>query len=222
MYIGVVARNKEAEKMPYIGGVIDELASLMQADPRGVEAAIVRLCQMSRAVGIHLIVSTMRTSPNILTGLILANIPARIGFQMASQVDSRVLLYRGGAEMLLGEGDMLYMLDDEIDPVRGQALLITAMEVAKTVQDLKREYKEFRKEEVVDDRSQYFIDTPDSDYLFEDVKKIVLNQEKVSTAFLQRKFHIGYARAARLMDMLEEQGIVEKNKRAGQYAVIKQ
>ena len=205
--------------MPYIIIVIDELADIMQIYPRELESAVVRLAQMSRAVGIHLIVSTQRPSVDIITGLIKANIPARIALQVASQVDSRTILDMAGAEKLLGAGDMLYLSGEMSKPQRIQSSFISEAEVKKVVKYLALTYED----EVVDEinlsrenaRNSIFdmtFDdseaTEDDDELYEEAREIVVAAGKASTSYLQRKLRIGYARAARLIDILEERGVV--------------
>ena len=204
------------ERMPYIVIIIDELADIMTAYPRELESAIVRLAQMSRAVGIHLILSTQRPSVNIITGLIKANIPARIALQVASQIDSRTILDAGGAEKLLGAGDMLYMSGEMSKPTRLQSAFISESEVKKVVKYLTNEYEDAIPDEVVfsdnEDKNSIFEavidDEEEEDELYEQARELVLEDKKASTSYLQRKLRIGYARAARLIDMLEERGVV--------------
>jgi S-DNA-T family DNA segregation ATPase FtsK/SpoIIIE len=201
--------------MPFIVIIIDELADIMQAYPRELESAIVRLAQMSRAVGIHLILSTQRPSVNVITGLIKANVPTRVALQVASQVDSRTILDSSGAEKLLGAGDMLYLSAEMSKPVRIQSAFISEDEVKKVVNYLKKNYEEDLSDEVVmsDDSSspnEFFESIGDSeeDDLYEEARQTVVEAGKASTSYLQRKLRVGYARAARLMDILEENGVV--------------
>lgn len=207
------------EPMPYIVVIIDELADIMQAYPRELEAGIVRLAQMSRAVGIHLVLSTQRPSVKVITGLIKANIPARLALQVASQIDSRTILDMGGAEKLLGSGDMLYLSGDMSKPVRIQAPYISESEVKSVVQYLSDAYEDripseidFSGGDVHNDGPDAIfsgsIDKDDEDELYNDAKNAVIDAGKASTSYLQRKLRIGYARAARLMDMLEERGVI--------------
>lgn len=207
----------ETPAMPYIVIIIDELADIMSAYPRELEAGIVRLAQMSRAVGIHLILSTQRPSVNVITGLIKANIPARVALQVASQVDSRTILDASGAEKLLGAGDMLFSSGEMSKPVRLQSAFISESEVKKITRHLKQKYKDELpdditfSEEAKEGRSDIFDaveDPDDEDELFEEARETVIKAGKGSTSYLQRKLRVGYARAARLMDMLEEQGVV--------------
>lgn len=204
------------ETMPYIVIIIDELADIMQAYPRELESAIVRLAQMSRAVGIHLILSTQRPSVNVITGLIKANIPSRIALQVASQIDSRTILDSAGAEKLLGAGDMLYMSGEMSKPQRIQSAFITESEVKRLVKYLVDNYESDLPSEIdfsqeTAGRQAIFdasLDDEDGDDLYEDAREVVINAGKASTSYLQRKLGVGYARAARLMDMLEERGVV--------------
>jgi S-DNA-T family DNA segregation ATPase FtsK/SpoIIIE len=210
------AGEETLDVMPYIVIVIDELADIMQAYPRELEGAIVRLAQMSRAVGIHLILSTQRPSVNVITGLIKANVPARIALQVASQIDSRTILDSSGAEKLLGAGDMLYMSGDMSKPIRLQSPFISETEVKKVVDylvrnsedDIPRDISLETKEapNVMFD-SLSSDDDPEDD-LYEEARETVVNAGKASTSYLQRKLRIGYARAARLMDILEEKGVI--------------
>ncbi|MEA3399015.1 MAG: DNA translocase FtsK 4TM domain-containing protein [Patescibacteria group bacterium] len=211
------ASKEEAEKLPYIIIVVDELADIMQSYPRELESAIVRLAQMSRAVGIHLILSTQRPSVNVITGLIKANIPTRVALQVSSQVDSRTILDQGGAEKLLGAGDMLYASTEMSQPERLQSAFISEEEVKKIVKYLRKEYEDEIMETIelsgsIDNGKNLFgIDLNDSggdDDLYEDARMIIIESKKASTSFLQRKLGIGYARAAKLMDMLEERRVV--------------
>jgi S-DNA-T family DNA segregation ATPase FtsK/SpoIIIE len=205
------------ERMPYIVIVIDELADIMQTYPRELESAIVRLAQMSRAVGIHLILSTQRPSVNVITGLIKANIPARIALQVSSQVDSRTILDQSGAEKLLGAGDMLYLSTSSPNPERLQSAFISEEEVKRVVNYLKQSYIDEIPDTVeltgnIEKGSSLFSDSLDDesgdDDLYEDARMIVIEAGKASTSFLQRKLGVGYARAAKLIDMLEARQFV--------------
>lgn len=207
-----------AEPMPYIVIIIDELADIMQTYPRELESAIVRLAQMSRAVGIHLILSTQRPSVNIITGLIKANIPARIALQVSSQIDSRTILDTSGAEKLLGAGDMLYLSGEMSQPQRIQSPFISEEEVKKVVKHLSHAYKDELPNEInlsntpAATEGGIFAGLVSSeevdDDLYEDARETVINAGKASTSYLQRKLGVGYARAARLMDILEEKGVI--------------
>ncbi|MEK7569281.1 MAG: DNA translocase FtsK 4TM domain-containing protein [Patescibacteria group bacterium] len=208
---------KTDDNLPYIAIIIDELADIMSSYPRELEAAIVRLAQMSRAVGIHLLLSTQRPEVNVITGLIKANIPARIALKVSSQVDSRTILDTGGAEKLLGAGDMLYS-SGEAPPERLQSAFISEAEVKKVAKYLADAYKDEVMEEIAlaegsisADRSIFesAIDSSeDDDEMYEEARACVIEAGKASTSYLQRKLKLGYARAARLMDMLEERGVI--------------
>jgi S-DNA-T family DNA segregation ATPase FtsK/SpoIIIE len=205
----------EAERMPYIVIVIDELADIMQTYPRELESSIIRLAQMSRAVGIHLVLSTQRPSVNVITGLIKANVPTRIALQVSSQVDSRTILDQGGAEKLLGAGDMLFASGEMSQPERLQSAFISEEEVKKVVEYLRKAYIDEIPETIeltgsIEKGSSLFSDSLDSgdDDLYEDARMIIIETGKASTSYLQRKLGVGYARAAKLIDMLEERGVV--------------
>lgn len=205
------------EPMPYIVFVIDELADIMQTYPRELEAGIVRLAQMSRAVGIHLVLSTQRPSVNVITGLIKANVPARIALQVASQIDSRTILDTSGAEKLLGAGDMLYLSGEMSKPQRIQSAFITEHEVKKVVKFLTQSYQDEAPDEITLTNEQVSTalfeasvdgDDEEEDELYEAAREEVIKAGKASTSYIQRKLRVGYARAARLMDILEERGII--------------
>ena len=215
----MISEKSFDETLPNILIVIDELADLMAAYPREMEASIVRLAQMSRAVGIHLVVSTQRPSVEVITGLIKANITARIALQVASLVDSRTILDMAGAEKLLGNGDMLYLAGDVSKARRIQGGFISDNEVKKVSAYLKEHAGEFEAEQVDMDiklpgadsnaPSDFMEDGDDvDDELYETAKETVIEAQKASTSYLQRKLRIGYARAASIIDMLEERGIV--------------
>lgn len=211
--------TKLPETMPYIVVIIDELADIMQTYPRELESSIVRLAQMSRAVGIHLILSTQRPSVNVITGLIKANVPTRVALQVASQIDSRTILDQQGAEKLLGAGDMLYLGAEMAKPVRLQSAYISEAEVKKVVNHLVNEYKDVIIDQVDlvpsgEVGASAAFDTMgdesmgDDDELYEAAREMVISTNKASTSLLQRKLGIGYSRAAKLIDLLEERGVV--------------
>jgi len=215
---GATIVSAMTETMPYIVIVIDELADIMSAYPRELESAIVRLAQMSRAVGIHLILSTQRPSVNVITGLIKANIPSRIALQVASQIDSRTILDMGGAEKLLGAGDMLYLSGEMSQPQRIQSAYISESETKSVVKYLVDSYADEVPSEInitgdVQKNNIFEATIEDTkieedDDLYEEAKQTVLEAGKASTSYLQRKLGIGYARAARLIDILEERGVI--------------
>ncbi len=205
------------ESLPYIVVIMDELADLMHSYPRELEAAIVRLAQMSRAVGIHLVLATQRPSVNVITGTIKANIPTRLAFQVASQIDSRTILDMVGAEKLLGQGDMLFLSGELGKPVRLQSSFVSEDEVKNVVdylrnQDNAQELDSINFDDQSGNNSDAFfgsmVDDEDGDDLYEDAKQAVMEAGKASTSYLQRKLRIGYSRAARLMDILEDRGVI--------------
>lgn len=199
--------------LPMIVIVIDELADLMVKHARDVEGAIVRLSQMARAIGIHLVLATQRPSVNVITGLIKANIPTRIAFHVASQIDSRTILDGSGAEKLLGSGDMLYLSGDRSKPVRLQASFVSEEEVRQVVEDISEN------NELVAEHDDTIVTAARGeagtgggeemeDDLFDEAQRVVVELNKASASLLQRRLRVGYARAARLLDMLEENGII--------------
>lgn len=205
------------EPLPYIVIILDELNDLMQAYPRELEALIVRLAQMSRAVGIHLLLATQRPSVNVITGTIKANVPTRIALNVASQIDSRTIIDQMGAEKLLGQGDMLYLSSDSPRLTRIQSAFISGDEIKNVVSYLKSQDLlpdtidlETQKEGSANSFMASLSGSDDEagDDLFEDAKLAVMEAGKASTSYLQRKLRIGYSRAARLMDLLEEQGVI--------------
>ncbi len=222
------AKKKDAEEMPealpYIVIVIDELADIMHSYPRELEASIVRLAQMSRAVGIHLVLSTQRPSVNVITGLIKANVPTRMALQVASQIDSRTILDGAGAESLLGAGDMLYLSSDMQKPVRIQTAYISENEVKKVVSYIRSHNagdlssidfggsgsgSTTEPSDLIGLANGSFDDTDDiDDDLYAGARTAVEEAGKASTSYLQRKLKIGYSRAARLMDVLEAKGVI--------------
>ncbi len=213
----MVKENKEP--MPFIVLIVDELADLMAARGRDIEAGIVRLAQMARAVGIHLVVATQRPSVEVITGLIKANITSRITFQVASQVDSRTVLDASGAEKLLGLGDMLFVSAEITKPKRIQAAYVSDKEVKKVAKFIKTENPLADEgepaQEITEELEKTLEENKDIDFmaggddpLYEEAKKVVVEANKASASLLQRRLRVGYARAARLIDMLEEKGVV--------------
>jgi S-DNA-T family DNA segregation ATPase FtsK/SpoIIIE len=203
--------SEDFRKLPYIVLVIDELADLMLTGARDVEEPITRLAQMARAVGIHLILATQRPSVDIITGLIKANFPARIAYQVATRPDSKVILDMYGAEKLIGNGDMLFLPPGKVKPIRLQNSLITTEEVERIIRHIRKEpkfppyeLKLIHKREKGPATSAMF----ERDELFEKAKDTVIRYQQGSVSLLQRKLKIGYARAARIIDELEEAGIV--------------
>ncbi len=215
---GANATEDGPDRMPYIVIIIDELADIMQAYPRELESAIVRLAQMSRAVGIHLILSTQRPEVNVITGLIKANVPSRLALRVPTGIDSRTILDTTGAEKLLGQGDMLALIGDN-QPRRLQSANITEDEVKAIVKFLRDQFKDDVRDTIeltgpmTGEKSLFAdgiadSDTDTDDALYEEARAIIIEAGKGSTSYLQRKLKVGYARAARLMDMLEERGVI--------------
>jgi S-DNA-T family DNA segregation ATPase FtsK/SpoIIIE len=207
--------DPELESMPFIVIIIDELADLMMTASAEVESSICRLAQMARAVGIHLVIATQRPSVNVLTGVIKANLPTRIAFSVTSAVDSRTILDAKGAERLLGKGDMLFIPKGRNKPLRLQGAFISDRELMDITEFVKSqgepEYMDIAPEnEEEDEETESGSDAiQDADAaLISKIIKYLETQEKTSTSMLQRKFRIGYNRAARIMDQLEENGMV--------------
>lgn len=210
--------GNDSERLPYLVFIIDELADLMATTANSVEAAIVRLAQMSRAVGIHLILATQRPSVNVITGLIKANMPARIAFSVSSLVDSRTILDFSGAEKLLGRGDMLYINAELSKPVRLQGAYLDDGDIERVVEFLRQfgnpEYETDVVEKVMSGGARGSMGlgnniTDDAhDELLEEAKDIIVQAGKASASLLQRRLRVGYARAARILDILEEQGFI--------------
>ena len=209
-----IAKTSPKDILPYIVIVVDELADIMAAYGKDVEGAIVRLAQMARAIGIHLVISTQRPSVEVITGLIKANITCRIALQVASQVDSRTILDMAGAARLLGNGDMLFLAGDVGKPKRIQGVYVSEKEVKKVVSFLRKQAGEPEYEEeitAVQPEGQINIEGKTisfDDPLLNDAKDLIIQTGKASASYLQRRFRIGYARAASLLDMLEQKGIV--------------
>jgi S-DNA-T family DNA segregation ATPase FtsK/SpoIIIE len=206
---------KKDEPMPYIVIVIDELADLMMMAARDVESLVVRLAQKARASGIHLVLATQRPSVDVITGLIKANVPARIAFTTASQVDSRTIIDQAGAEKLLGNGDMLLLTASMPKPKRIQASFISDDETMKVIEFIKAQRAPQYNDEVVSQQVQLngkggiVPDTSEvDDDMWRDAVRVVIEGKKASTSLLQRRLRIGYGRAARLIEQMEEQGIV--------------
>ena len=202
--------------MPYIVIVIDEMADLMMVAARDVEALIVRIAQKARAVGIHLVLATQRPSVNVITGLIKANVPARIAFTVASQVDSRTILDQVGAEKLLGQGDMLLQTAAMPKPKRIQGAWVMDEEVLKITDHLRTQSAPQYNDEIISQQVHLNgkggvvmdFDHEGGDDMFRDAVQVVIQSRKASTSLLQRKLRVGYARAARIIEEMEEQGII--------------
>jgi DNA segregation ATPase FtsK/SpoIIIE, S-DNA-T family len=227
LFHDIQARNLQAynhkvgedEKLPFIVVIVDELADLMMIAANEVETSICRIAQMARATGIHLVIATQRPSVDVITGLIKANIPSRIAFAVATQIDSRVILDSMGAEKLLGRGDMLYNPIGAMKPTRAQGSFVSDKEAEKIIKFVKEQAEPEYLEEIVGIKAVDFGKDAGNgeretgagqDALFADVAALVVESGQASTSYVQRKFRIGYNRAARLMDELEAAGIVSK------------
>jgi S-DNA-T family DNA segregation ATPase FtsK/SpoIIIE len=210
-----ISRKADAKALPHIVVLIDELADLMMSAPDHTEHNLVRLAQMARATGIHLVVATQRPSTDVVTGLIKANFPARLAFAVASGVDSRVILDSTGAESLLGRGDMLFLNPEVGNPIRAQGVMITDMEIERIISHWQKNW-----DAPVDDTPPWekLLQEPDEDEdesLIEQAVSIVRAGQRASASLLQRRLRIGYPRAARLLDQLEEMGVVGPSQGGG-------
>jgi S-DNA-T family DNA segregation ATPase FtsK/SpoIIIE len=200
------------EKIPYIVVVIDELADLMQTAPADVEGAIARITQMARAAGIHLIVATQTPRADVITGVIKANIPSRIAFQVASKIDSRVILDENGADRLLGQGDMLYLPPSASRLIRAQGVLVTDEEIRRLVEFVSAQgrpaFDPAMHEKLQAAASSTEEVTDEDEELVEKCLEIIRQEKRASTSLLQRRLRLGYTRAARIVDILEQRGIL--------------
>ncbi|WP_093194480.1 DNA translocase FtsK [Salimicrobium halophilum] len=207
----VTKEGKEEEKLPYLVIVIDELADLMMTSPQDVEDAICKIAQKARACGIHLLVATQRPSVDVITGLIKANIPTRIAFSVSSQADSRTVLDSGGAEKLLGKGDMLFMGNGDRTPKRIQGAFVSDDEIMRVTNHMKKIAPSnylFEQDELLKQVSA----EEDTDELFDEAVAFVVQQNGASASLIQRRFRVGYNRAARLVDQMEQHGIISEQK----------
>jgi S-DNA-T family DNA segregation ATPase FtsK/SpoIIIE len=208
--------NKEAvddagepiKPLPFIVVVIDELADLMMVAGNEVEESIARLAQMARAVGIHLILATQRPSVDVITGLIKANLPARISFRVSSKIDSRTILDSNGAEQLLGRGDMLYLPPASSRMIRLHGPYISEQETARLASFLRKQGKPEYDESITADEKQAEAIEFEKDDLYDEAARIVVSSGQASISYLQRRLRIGFSRAARLVDMMEAEGLV--------------
>ncbi len=203
-------RADEDENIPYIVVIVDELADLIAVAQQDVEGAIMRIAQLARAAGIHLILATQRPSVNVITGVIKANFPARISFKVASKVDSRTVLDANGAEKLLGRGDMLFMEPGASHIIRGQCSLVDDAEIKRVVAHIKSQTGPDYMESAVATQEKGPSQTRDleKDDLYREAVEIVIHTKQASVSMVQRKLRVGYARAARMIDVMEEDGIV--------------
>ena len=201
------------DKMPYIVVIIDELADLMQTAPADVESAIARITQMARAAGIHIIVATQTPRADVVTGVIKANIPSRIAFQVASKIDSRVILDENGADRLLGQGDMLYLPPSTSRLIRAQGVLVTDEEIRRVVEFVSAQSPpafDAEMHEKLESASASAEDevSDEDEELVEKCLEIIRQEKRASTSLLQRRLRLGYTRAARIVDILEQRGIL--------------
>ncbi|MBU1726319.1 MAG: DNA translocase FtsK [Candidatus Omnitrophica bacterium] len=210
----ITARNIEAynekspEKLPYIVVIIDEFADLMTVARDQIENAVTRLAQLSRAVGIHLILATQRPSVDVITGVIKANLPARISFKVASKVDSRTVLDMNGADKLLGKGDMLFLKPGESKLIRIQGTLVSDKEIEKVVDFIKSQAEPVYDDAILKEQQKSQFGTGEKDDLYEEAVRIIMESNQASVSILQRRMRLGYTRAARIIDMMEEEGMV--------------
>ena len=211
------SRKPELEKLPYILVIIDELADLMMVASKEVEESIMRITQLARAAGIHLIVATQRPSTDVITGLIKSNIPTRISFMVSSFVDSRTILDMGGAEKLLGKGDMLFLPPGEPSPIRIQGSFVSDEEIERVVEFVRRSGEPKYDESMVNlekspDEEKKELEgaskLDDDDPLYNEIVEFAVRTGKISASLIQRKYRLGYNRAARIIDLLEERGII--------------
>jgi len=214
-----LAEEDKLKRMPYIVVIVDELADLMLVASKEVEDSIMRITQMARAAGIHLIIATQRPSTDVITGVVKANIPSRISFAVSSSIDSRTILDMTGAEKLLGKGDMLFLPMGESSPERIQGAYISDDEIKRiidyTVAQQIAEYDEALMNLTVSDGNKSASQKEDEmqveeydDPLYNEIVEFVISAGKVSASLLQRKYRLGYNRAARIVDLLEERGII--------------
>lgn len=200
--------NEKGNKMPYIIVILDELADLMQVSAKTVESSITRIAQLSRAVGIHLILATQRPSVNVITGVIKANLPARVAFKVAQKNDSRVILDSNGAETLLGRGDMLFIQPGDAKPTRGQGNFVNEKETSRVLQFIRDQQAPIYDDSILQQQSSSSIDSGEKDEFYDEAVKLVIETGQASVSILQRRMRLGYTRAARLIDMMEQKGIV--------------
>jgi len=204
----IIGYNRLAKRMAYLVVVIDELADLMLVAPRDCENALARLAQTARGVGIHIVLATQRPSVDIITGLIKANFPTRIAFQVSSRVDSRVVLDISGAEKLLGSGDMLFAEAGSPKPIRIQGSLITESEIKRVTDFIKSQARPTYQEGIFEAEAAFSVGIEQEDELYKDAVRLVIASKYASVSMLQRRLRVGYSRAARLMDLMEEERIV--------------
>ena len=202
------AYNEKQEKIPYIVVIVDELADLMMVARDQIENAITRLAQLSRAVGIHLILATQRPSVDVVTGVVKANFPARISFKVASKVDSRTVLDMNGADKLLGRGDMLFLRPGESKLIRAQGSLVNDKEIERVVDFIKSQAEPVYDEEILKEQQKSTLTNGEKDELYEQAVRVIMESNQASVSILQRRMRLGYTRAARIIDMMEQEGLI--------------
>jgi S-DNA-T family DNA segregation ATPase FtsK/SpoIIIE len=203
------AVGDDGQPLPYLIIVIDELADLMMIASQDVEGAITRLAQLSRAVGLHMILATQRPSVDVITGVIKANFPSRIAFQVASKVDSRTILDMNGADKLLGRGDLLFLRPGTAKPIRAQGAFVTDAEIERVMDFLKQQRQPSYNEQLMEhqhDPEGAFLTGKDE--LYDMAKRLILDTGQASTSLLQRRLRLGYGRAARILDLMEQEGLI--------------
>ncbi len=201
--------HEKGHKLPFIVIIIDELADLMQVSAKTIESAITRLAQLSRAVGIHLILATQRPSVDVITGVIKANFPARISFKVASKVDSRTVLDMNGAENLLGKGDLLFMKPGDAKPNRGQCSYVSDNEIQKVIDFIKTQQNPIYDDSILKQQTTSSAGVEgEKDELYDEAVRLIIETNQASVSILQRRMRLGYTRAARLIDLMEQNGIV--------------
>jgi len=204
----IEAYNEKQESIPYIVVIIDEFADLMSVARDQIENAITRLAQLSRAVGIHLMLATQRPSVNVITGVIKANLPARISFKVASKVDSRTVLDMNGADKLLGKGDMLFLRPGESKLIRIQGTLVKDKEIEKVVAFIKSQAEPVYDEEILKEQHKSQLANVEKDELYDQAVRVIMESNQASVSILQRRMRLGYTRAARIIDSMEQEGLV--------------
>lgn len=204
----IEAYNEKQEKIPYIIVVVDEFADLMSVARDQIENAITRLAQLSRAVGIHLILATQRPSVDVITGVIKANLPARVSFKVASKVDSRTVLDSNGAESLLGKGDMLFLQPGKEDLIRIQGALVKDAEIERVVDFIKAQGEPAYDDQILKEQQKSSLANGDKDELYDEAVRVIMESNQASVSILQRRMRLGYTRAARIIDMMEMEGLV--------------
>ncbi|MDD2679993.1 MAG: DNA translocase FtsK [Candidatus Omnitrophica bacterium] len=200
--------NEKEKKLPYIVVVVDEFADLMVVMPDQIETAVQRLAQLARAVGIHLMLATQRPSVNVITGVIKANLPARLSFKVASKVDSRTVLDMNGADKLLGKGDMLFLNPGDEKPTRIQGALVSDKEIEKVVTFIKSQAEPVYDEDIVKEQQKTALANGQKDELYDEAVKVIMESNQASVSILQRRMRLGYTRAARIIDTMEQEGLV--------------